>query len=99
MCLPIVLIFIPMSTEDELIIRKLPAEQGQELQHKPNFLVTAEAYLSATFSQNISDFFDLCIHWLSVVHVLKERVAEDDTSNPHDFKLWNNPESWLCIEI
>jgi len=34
-----------------------------------------------------SDFFDLCIHWVLVVRVLKERVAEDHTSNPHDFKL------------
>ena len=29
-------------------------------------LVTAKAYLSATLGPNISDFFGLCLHWVSV---------------------------------
>ena len=43
-------------------IRKWPAEHGWELHPKPKFLVTAEAYLSATFGTNNSDFFDLFLH-------------------------------------
>ena len=69
------------------MIRKWSAEHGQALHSTPKILVTAEAYLSATFSPNISHFFDLCFHWASVVRVLKKRLAEDDASNPHDFKL------------
>ena len=48
-------------------MRKWPAEHGRELHTKPKFLVMAKAYLSATFGQNISDFFDLYLHWVSVV--------------------------------
>ena len=51
------------------MIRKWPAEQGQELHPKPKFFVTAELYLSATFGPKISDFFDLCLNWMSVVRV------------------------------
>ena len=56
---------------DEWMIRKWPAEHGLELYLKPKFLVTAEACLSATFGPNISDFFDLCLHWVSVVRAKK----------------------------
>ena len=30
----------------------------------------AEAYLSATFNPDISNFFDLCLHWMSLVRGL-----------------------------
>ena len=46
---------------------KWPAEHGQELRPKPNFFVMAKAYLSATFGPNISDFFDYCLYWVSVI--------------------------------
>ena len=41
------------------MIRKWPAEHDLELYLKPKFLVTDEAYLSATFGPNILVFFDL----------------------------------------
>ena len=37
---------------------------------QPLFLVTAEAYLSATLGLNISDVFDLCHHWMYIVRDL-----------------------------
>ena len=40
-------------TEDGFMIRKWPTEHGRELRPRPKFLVTAEAYLSATFGPNI----------------------------------------------
>lgn len=49
------------------MVRKRPAEHGQELHSKPKVFVTAEAYLSATFVSNISDSFDLCHHWVLIV--------------------------------
>ena len=54
------------STEDRFMIRRWPAEYDQELHPKPKFLVTAKAYLSTTFIENILDFIDLCPHWGSV---------------------------------
>ena len=33
------------------------------------FLARAAAFLSATFSPNNYDFFDLCLHWVSVFRV------------------------------
>ena len=39
------------------MIRIWPAGHGQELHPKPKLLVTAKAYLPATFGPNISDFF------------------------------------------
>ena len=61
-----------INTKDGLVIRK----QGAELHFKPIFLVTAEIYLNIclphTFDPNISDFYDLCLHWASVVRVLRE---------------------------
>ena len=49
------------------MIRKFRADRGRELHPKPIFLVTAKAYLSATFGPNISDIHDFCLHCLSVV--------------------------------
>ena len=40
------------------MIRKWPVKQSRELHSKSKFLVTAEAYFSATFGSKISDFFD-----------------------------------------
>ena len=53
------------------MIRKWLAKHSRELHPKPKFLVTAEAYLYATFGPKISDFFDLCLHWVSLVRDLK----------------------------
>ena len=50
------------------MIRKWPAEQGQELHPKPKLLAATKGCFSATFDPNTSDFFDLSIHWVSVVH-------------------------------
>ena len=50
--------------EDGCMIRKLPAEHGRELHPQAKFLVTAKAYLSATFGPNI---LHICLHWVSVV--------------------------------
>ena len=41
-----------MLCRHEYRVRKYPAEHGWELHPKPKFLVTAEAYLSATFGTN-----------------------------------------------
>jgi hypothetical protein len=49
------------------MIKKWSAEHDQELHPKAKFLVTAKAYLSAPFVPNISNFFDLCLHWVSVI--------------------------------
>ena len=57
-------------------MRKWPAEHGRELHTKPKFLVMAKAYLSATFGQNISDFFDLYLHWVSVVRVFSDSTLD-----------------------
>ena len=44
-------------------------EMACRLQPNITFVVTIEAYLSATFGPNISDFFDVCLHyWVSLVH-------------------------------
>ena len=73
------------SIKDGLVIRKWPEEHCQELHTKTQMF----SYGQSIFVCHIQPkhFFDLCIHWVSVVRVLKERVAEDDTSDPHDFKL------------
>ena len=39
----------------------------RKLNTKPKLLVTAEAYLAATFDTNIQDFFDLWIQWVSII--------------------------------
>ena len=49
------------------MIKKLSEEQGQKLQPNHKCFVTAKAYLSATFGQNISDFH-FRLHWASLVH-------------------------------
>ena len=36
----------------------------------PNVYFMVKAYLSATFGTDISDLFDLCLHWVSVVRGL-----------------------------
>ena len=58
-------------TEEGWMIREWYVEQehGQEIFPKPKHLVTAKAYLSAVVGPIISDFFDFCIHWVSVVRV------------------------------
>ena len=61
------------NTEDGYMIRKWSAEHGQALHSKPKILVTFEAYLSATIGPNISDWFDLWLHWVSVVREVKKK--------------------------
>ena len=43
-------------------VRKSPSLQGQKSTPNPNFLCMAKAH-----RPKFSDFFDLCLHWLSVV--------------------------------
>ena len=54
-------------TEEGCMIGKWPAEHGLELYPNPKLLIMAEAYFYATFGPKISDFFDSCLHWVSVV--------------------------------
>ena len=47
-----------------------------------------EAYLSATFDQTISDFFDLCLHWKLVVrNSLEFFFLESIPQNRHGTSL------------
>ena len=52
----------------EYFPKKDSSEHGRDLNPKPQFLVTAEAYLATTYGPNISDFYDLSLHWVFVVH-------------------------------
>ena len=56
------------ASDKDLTVRKWPADQGPELPPKPKFLAATKGHLSATFGTNNSEFFDLCLHWESVVH-------------------------------
>ena len=47
--------------------KKMSYRTRSKITLQPKFLVMSEAYLSASFGPNISDFFDLCLHWLSIV--------------------------------
>ena len=49
------------------MMRKWSAEHGQYWHPNPKFLVTVNAYLSATFGSNISGIFDLCYHLCSYI--------------------------------
>ena len=61
-------------TQDKLVVRKWPTdcstEHGRELCPDSKFLLMAETYLSTTFDPNISYFFDLCLHWVSLSSLL-----------------------------
>ena len=46
---------------------KRPSLHSQKLNPNPKFLGTAKAYFCLPHRPNLSDFFDLCRHWLSVV--------------------------------
>ena len=48
-----------------------------------------EAYLSATFGPNISDFFDLCLHWVSVVLGQEDAIFENPNSEilPRSYRM------------
>ena len=46
-------------------VRKLPSLHGRKSNPNPKFLGTAEAYFVCR--PKISDFFHLCLHWVSVV--------------------------------
>ena len=48
----------------------MPNNMSTTVHPKTKFLVMAQAYLSAIFGPNISNFFYLCLHWASVVCVL-----------------------------
>ena len=45
---------------------KSPLMHGRKLNSNPKFLGTAEAYFVCHFGPKF-DFFDLCLHWVSVV--------------------------------
>ena len=50
------------------MISEWPAKHSREIHPVLKFLVIAEPYLSATINPNISDFFDLCLHWAFFFH-------------------------------
>ena len=52
------------------MVRKWPKEHNQELHPKLKSLVWTEAYLSAILGPNILGFFDICLHWSSVVRAI-----------------------------
>ena len=56
---------IRINSENGLVITKWPATQ--ELQSEPKFLVTADAYLSATLSPNNLDIFHPCLQCVFIV--------------------------------
>ena len=61
------------------MIPKWLVEQGLQLHPKSKFLVAAKAYLSATFNPNVSYFFDLCFHCVSVVCEPDEKLVKPNT--------------------
>ena len=62
-----------------------PAEHGRELHAKPKFLDTIKAYLATTFGPNSSDFFDLCLHWVSVVRGIWIIFIEESVGKTIEF--------------
>ena len=54
--------------------KKIACRARPRITPKPKFLVTAEAYLFATFDPSILDFFGLCLHWASLVHVFNYAI-------------------------
>ena len=47
------------------LVRKSPSLHGWKSNPSPKFLNTAEAYFVCHIGPN---FFDLCLHWVSIVH-------------------------------
>ena len=56
-------------------VRKSPSLHGRKSTPSPRFLGTAAAYLVCHIGPKFSDFFDLCLHWVSVVRVLQPSVG------------------------
>ena len=52
-------------------VRKSPLLHGRKSTPTPKFLGTAEAYFVCHIGPNFQIFFDLCLHWVSVVRDLK----------------------------
>ena len=84
------------------MIRKWPAKHGRELHPKPKLLVTAEAYLYATFGPKISDF--RCP--LGSVHGLWWYLSREMVTVINKFKcdftiyltpLWSQSETWVMV--
>ena len=48
-------------------VRKSPSLHTQKSNPNPKFIGTAEAYVVCHIGPKISGFFDLCLHWVSVV--------------------------------
>ena len=51
-------------------------------------IVTAEAYFSAKFGPNVSDFFDLCLHWVLMMkdhRVLQTQRGSGHRTNKHGY--------------
>jgi hypothetical protein len=53
-------------------VRKSPSLHGRKSNPNPKFLGTAEAYFVCHIGPNFSDFFDLCLHWVSAVREYKQ---------------------------
>ena len=77
------------ATEDGCMIRKWHAEHGQELHHKPTFLVKAKAYVFVCHVQPKHFIF----HWVSVVraysYILKVIFSYVPSSQNDYFRLAN----------
>ena len=58
-------------------VRKSSSLHGRKSTLTPKFLGTAEAYFACHIGPHrptFSDFFDLCLHWVSVVRVFLYRI-------------------------
>ena len=58
---------IPFTTDYGCPVRKMPSLHCRKSTTTPKLLGMAEAYFVCYIGPNFSDFFDLCLHWVSVV--------------------------------
>ena len=70
---PLVISFIIQIMDYGCPVRKLSLLHGWKSTPSTKFLGTAEAYFvchigNLPHQPKFSDFFDLCLHWLSIVH-------------------------------
>ena len=56
-------------------VRKLPSLHSQKSNPNPKFLGTVEAYFVCQIGAKFKIFFDLCLHWVSMVRALKHRIC------------------------
>ena len=56
----------------------------------PKFLGTAEAYFVCHIGPSFQNFFDLCLHWVSVVRVILRHCAAIHSSLQFSFYTFFN---------